>query len=390
MARISTISMMEKKIYADYNATCPCDPKHFDEVIRQLKEVDGNPSSIHYAGREAKVAVEQARGQVAKLLGAKPRDLIFTSGATESNNMVLQGLYYQDCRQLSKPRLVMSATEHAAVAETAKVLEKHGYCRVVEVPVDNIGRVDRKALLAAIDHETKLVSVIYVNNEVGTINPMKEIASEVRASFPDVHIHIDAVQAFGKLDMSWLGSSAIDSAAISAHKVGGFKGVGGLYLKQGRKLAGFMLGGSQERNRRAGTENVPGIISFGMRARDIGENPGWLDAIGPLRDRLYNELKSTVGVVVHSEPEFSTNNTINFHVDGIPGDDIMINFDLAGIAVSSGSACSSGVVRPSSVLKAMGYDDWQALNSIRVSFGPSNTISDVDTIISTLKSLLKS
>lgn len=373
-----------ERVYADYNATSPVAPKHYDEVIETLKKVDGNPSSIHHFGREAKIAIEGARSHLAKLFGAHTSEVIFTSGATESNNMVIQGVVGRSFSEGKKPRVLVSEADHASVRVPAGLLEERGMCESLQIPVDQDCIVKTDELLEAINENTALVALIFVNNEVGSINPVKEIAQKIKDKNPEVHIHIDGVQAFGKFDLSWVAGSAIDSFGISGHKVGGFKGVGGLYLKKGTKFNVFISGGGQERRRRSGTENIPGIVSLGIRAKEIGANPSWLDHTKKISEALIQRLGDFPGAVIHGTPEKNVSTVVSFHVDGLGGDDIMLNFDLAGIAVSAGSACSAGVSRPSPVIKAMGYSDWVALNSIRASFGCESTLADVDRIMDVL------
>jgi cysteine desulfurase len=365
-------------VYVDANATYPVDPKHYDRVAQLLKDVDGNPSSIHARGRGAKVAVEAARASVARLLGAKPLDVVFTSGATEANNLAIQGLFGRLAagRGMSAgapPLLIVSATEHSSVLEPARLMAERGLCRLAVAPVGRDGVVDTAALLALVDATTAMVAVMHANNETGAVNPIRELAAAIKAKNPGVHLHVDAVQMLGKADLGWYAGAAVDSAALSAHKLGGFKGVGALYLKPGTKLSLLIAGGGQERGRRPGTENVPGIVSFGLRCDEIhGKELAAAEAMRAKRRLWLDALRAVDGAHVHGstadDPAVALPNTVNFHVDGVAGDDLLLNFDLAGIHASSGSACSSGANRPSHVLVAMGYDEWVALNSVRVSF----------------------
>ncbi len=380
------------QIYVDYNSTGPLDDAHLDAVLAALRQFDGNPSSQHATGRRAKVAVEDARNHVANLIGCRSQEMIFTSGATESNNLVIQGVVgkswdLQGPSSLSSqapPHVVVGATEHPSVWELAQVLAERGRIRLSVAPVDQNGVIQRAELRALVDHDTVLVAVMLVNNETGAIQPVAELADLAKAKNPLLHFHTDAVQAMGKIDISWLAKSKVDSAAFSAHKIGAFKGVGGLYLRAGTKIQGLMLGGGQERARRPGTENVPGVISFGLMARNLGavqersQQQALLAALGRIP-----------GAKIHGDPVQGVANTVNFHIEGVPGDDLLVNLDLAGIAASSGSACSSGVGRPSHVLKAMGYSDWIALNSVRISFGARGGAGDVDRIAEVLEKTVK-
>jgi cysteine desulfurase len=380
---------MQNRVYADYCATAPVSPAHYDQVVEALKKVDGNPSSIHSHGREAKVALENCRADVAALLGVDDQEIIFTSGATEANNLVIQGIVGQSKSNLTLPRIIVTATEHPSILATAKLLHERGQCEVVVIPVDRQGYVDEAALLGAINLSTVLVSVIHVNNEVGTIQDVRTISAKVKAVKSDLHFHTDSVQALGKLDLTGIGGSTIDSVAISSHKVGGLKGMGALFLRRGKKLNVLISGGGQERSRRAGTENMPGIVSFGMRAVDLRKHADWLAHCPEIYRKLLGQLVADERVKIHGDTERGIFSTINFHVEGVRGEDILLNFDLAGIAVSSGSACSSGANRPSPILMAMGYGEWEALNSIRVSFGSQSKLSDVDKIMSVLNAVMK-
>ena len=367
-------------IYADANATYPIDPSHYDKVAQLLKEADGNPSSIHAKGRDAKVALERARANVARMLGAKGPEITFTSGATEANNMALQGLVGLRGREMRLPHVIVSAVEHRSILEVAKVLEDRGLCDLDVAPVLPNGTVDLERLVELINADTALVSVMGANNEVGALNPVQELARRVKEKAPEAHVHIDAVQLLGKTDLTWLAASTVDSASFSAHKIGAYKGIGALYLKPGKKLALLSAGGGQERGRRPGTENMPGIVSFGLKCEELhGQELAHAACMRRLRDAFIEALKRVPGAGLHGGLTAAETlpNTVNFHVEGVPGEDILLNFDLSGIAASSGSACSSGVSRPSHVLMAMGLGEWVALNSVRVSFTAEGLDEDV-------------
>jgi cysteine desulfurase len=394
------ITRNSTQIYVDYNSTAPLEDAHLEAVMAAVRQFDGNPSSQHATGRRAKVALEDARNQVAALLGCRAQEVVFTSGATESNNLVIQGVtgkhgeFFTTSSEPKTARLshvVVGATEHPSVLELVQVLAERGRIRLSIAPVDQNGVILCDALLSLVDTDTALVAVMLVNNETGALQPVAALADAVKAKNSAVHFHTDAVQAMGKIDISWLASSKVDSAAFSGHKIGAFKGVGALYLKAGSKLQALTLGGGQERARRPGTENVPGIISFGLRARDLVSDPAksWLERERPAQQAFLAALGRISGVQVHGDPGAGTANTINFHIEGVAGDDLLLNLDLAGIAASSGSACSSGVGRPSHVLKAMGYSDWIALNSVRISFGARGGAGDVDRIAEVLEKTVK-
>ena len=383
-------------IYADANATYPVDPRHYDDVIRVLKESDGNPSSIHGQGRKAKVALEDARSAMAALVGAKPLEIVFTSGATESNNMAIHGVVkrFQSSstpQSRQRPHVLVSTIEHRSVIEPARILHDRGEIELQEVPVNRLGQLEGDCLREFLRPDTALVCVMFANNEIGTTNDLKSLISLIRGLAPGAHIHSDAVQLLGKEDLTWLGKSGVDSAAFSGHKIGAFKGAGSLYLRSGSKLAAYMSGGGQERGRRPGTENMPGIVSFGIRCREVrGQEIEISAAMRQVRDRLVQGIQKIKGGVVHGPgPEGVLPNTVHFHIDGIPGDDIILNFDLEGIQVSSGSACSSGSARPSHVVLALGFDEWVALNSIRISFSSLNTVDEADRILMVLEEVAR-
>lgn len=373
-------------IYADSNATYPVDPSHYDEVASLLKRMDGNPSSIHANGRNAKVAMEDARSQVATMVGCRPSELIWTSGATEANNMVIQGLIARDGNSRLKsdprPHLIVSAVEHKAVLDTAILLAERGLCDLDLAAVKSSGDLDVDHLLSLIKPHTALVCLMHANNEIGTVYPVAQLARLIKDRAPRAHVHVDAVQMLGKADITWYGASSIDSASFSAHKIGGYKGIGALYLKSGRKLSLFMAGGGQERGRRPGTENIPGIISFGLRCAQIrGQESHLAASMAAAREALIKGLKTVPGLVIHGYGAEMLPNTVHFHVDGVPGDDLLLNLDLSGIQAGNGSACSTGVARPSHVVLALGYSEWVALNSVRISFSANNTRQDVQAIL---------
>ena len=380
---------MTKHIYVDANGTYPVAPKHYDDIATRLKLVDGNPSSIHAPGRNAKIALEEARTAVAKLIGANAQEIIFTSGATEANNMVLSGISSMD-KNRPPPQIIVTAAEHSAVIETAKALAHRGLCDLAIAPVLPSGAVDSQQLLTMVTSDTALVALIAANNETGVLNPLMELTAQIKKCNPLTHVHADAVQLLGKVDLTWLGQSGVNSAAFSGHKLGAFKGTGALFLKRGTKLHPFVTGGGQERGRRAGTENIPGIVSFGLKcAETLGQEVAHATVMRLLRDQWIKVLDEIPGAVVHGMGTDRLPNTVNFHIDGIAGDDILLNFDLANIYASSGSACSSSVARPSHVLLAMGYSEWIALNSVRISFTADNEAGDIALMARVLQQVIE-
>ena len=373
-------------IYADNNATSLVEPDHYTAVAEFLRRVDGNPSSIHARGRDAKVALEESRSHVCRMFGARTSELVFTSGATEANNILIQGLVQREALAGKRPHVIVSAIEHPAVLEPVRLLAERGLCEVTELQVQSTGLVDEQDLLSAMRDDTALVAIMHANNETGVVQPVERLAKAAKDRRPEVHFHTDAVQMIGKADISWYAAGPIDSASVSCHKIGGFKGVGALYLRNGTTLAPIFVGGGQERRRRPGTENLPGILSFGLIAKEMfGREQEFCEATQVLRDSFIEVLAGIDGSVVHCPVEHCLPNTVNFHIDGVPGEDILLNFDIAGIQISSGSACSSGANRPSHVLTALGYDDVSALNSLRVSFHPSVTHDGIRHMAKTLR-----
>ncbi len=379
--------MQKSRLYLDHNATVPLAMEHFRALGEKLVDVDANPSSQHASGRRAKIALEEARMAVATLLGAEAPQIVFTSGATESNNLVIQGVVGGGRGAGGVlPHVVITAAEHPSVRDVVSLMRERELIDLDVVPVDRSGVVDREQLIRSLRADTALVCIIWANNEVGAINPVIELARQIRERASRVHIHIDAVQALGRLDIAVSGlCKLVDSAAFSGHKIGSLKGVGALFLKGGSKLRLLCAGGGQERGRRPGTENLPGIISLGLRCRDLAvERPWSTPSFTQARDRLLQRLAEIPGMVIHGEPHHGLANTVNFHVEGIAGDDLLINLDLAGLEAASGSACSSGLGRPSHVLQAMGYDEIVALNSVRVSFGARSGAEEADQVVKVL------
>lgn len=374
------------RIYLDHNATTPPAPEVAARMDRAQRELWGNASSVHHFGQQAKAAVDDARSQVAALLGGDAAEVIFTAGGTESDNFALRGAA-EALEPAGRRHLIATAIEHEAVLKTLAALQRRGW-RVTLLPVDASGIVAPDALRAAITDDTALVSVMHANNEIGTLQPLAELAGIAKAR--GALVHTDAVQTAGKIpvDVRALG---VDLLSLSAHKFYGPKGVGALWLRRGVRLVPFMTGGRQERNRRAGTENVPAIVGLGTAAalaagalHDEGAR------IAALRDRLERGILAAVsGAVVNGAETPRVPNTTNISFDRIESESLLIGLDLEGIAVSSGSACSSGTLEPSHVLKAMGLPHARTLSSIRFSLGTSNTEADVDRVIAVLPPLVE-
>jgi cysteine desulfurase len=374
------------RIYLDHNATTPLDPLVADRMTQALREVWGNASSVHHFGQQAKAALDEARGAVASLLGAEASDVVFTSGGTESDNLAIRGAA-EALEATGRRHLITSAIEHEAVLNTMKALAKRGW-RVTTLAVDSTGIVSCDRLRDAITDDTALVSVMHANNEIGTIQPIAELAAiahERGALF-----HTDAVQSAGKLplDVRTLG---VDLLSIAGHKFYGPKGTGALWLKRGVRLVPPTSGGKQERNRRAGTENVAALVGFGVAAAVAKPKLAVEgERLGALRDRLEAGLLAAVpGSERNGAAGPRVPNTTNLSIERVESESLLIGLDLAGIAVSSGSACSSGTLEPSHVLKAMGLSHGRTLGSIRFSLGASNTDADIERVIEVLPPLVE-
>ncbi len=374
------------RIYLDFNATAPPAPAVVDVVCRLTRDHVGNPSSVHAFGQRAKAIVDDARHDVAALLDADPTEIVFTSGGTEADNLAIRGV--ADALEITpRRRIVTTGLEHEAVLNTVKALERRGW-QVTRLPAASSGVVSAEALASAVGPDTALVSVMHANNEVGTIQPIAALAAVAREH--GALFHTDAVQSAGKVPVS-VRDLGVDLLSISGHKFGGPMGVGALWIRRGVRLLAAATGGRQERNRRAGTENVPVIGGFGTAAslaRDaIAEAAG--DAVAARRDRLEREiLRNIPGTAINGANAPRVPNTTNIGFDGIEAESLLIALDLEGIAVSTGSACSSGSLEPSHVLRAMGLSTARARNSLRFSLGPTTTDAEIDTVLSVLPGLV--
>jgi cysteine desulfurase len=369
-----------QRIYLDHNATTPLAATVIDRVASVLRDDFGNPSSVHHFGQRAKAVMDDARASVAALIDAEPTEVVFTSGGTEGDNVAIRGVA-EALEVTGRRHLIATAIEHEAVLNTLKALGRRGW-RITLLPVDTSGVVSAEALRGALTDETALVSVMHANNEIGTIQPIAELAAIARAR--GVLVHTDAVQSAGKIPVS-VRTLAVDLLSLSAHKMYGPKGAGALWIRRGIRVAPVLTGGKQERNRRAGTENVPGIAGMGVAcdlARTRMEAEG--GRLAALRDRLETGvLRAVPGTAVNgSGPRVP--NTTNISFDRVEAESLLIALDLEGVAVSTGSACSSGTLEPSHVLKAMAYPPHRTQNSIRFSLGSGNTDAEVDHVISVL------
>ncbi len=374
------------RIYFDYNATTPLAPAVADAVAAATRDLFGNASSVHFFGQQAKAAMDTARSSVAALIGADPSELVFTAGGTESDNFAIRGA--AEALEPSKRRhLIATAIEHEAVLNTFKALARRGWTTTL-LPVDQSGIVSPERLREAITDDTALVSVMHANNEIGTIQPVAECAAIAHAH--GAVMHTDAVQSVGKIPVN-VRALGVDLLSLSAHKFNGPKGAGALWIKRGTRLQPVQTGGKHERGRRAGTENVAAIVGMGVAAALAAEK---IDAeairVGALRDRLEDGILRTVtGTAVNGARMSRVPNTTNISFDRVEAESLLIALDLEGVAVSTGSACSSGTLEPSHVLRAMGFPPHRTQNSLRFSLGLFSTQAEVDRVVEILPRLVE-
>ena len=372
------------RVYFDYNATSPLSAAAADAVARATRDVFGNASSVHHFGQQAKAALDEARSAVAALIHAEPSEIVFTSGGTESDNFAIRGVaaVHESMPTAGRRHLVATSIEHEAVLNTLKALSRHGW-RTTLVPVDRSGIVSVDAVREALADDTAIVSVMHANNEIGTIQPISELAEVVHQR--GALLHTDAVQSVGKIDVD-VRALGVDLLSLSAHKFNGPKGAGVMWIKRGTRLQPILTGGKHERNRRAGTENVPAIVGMGVAAGEArGKLAGEGARLAALRDRLERGILAAVpGTAVNGTAERRVPNTSNISFDRVEAESLLIALDLEGIAVSTGSACSSGTLEPSHVLRAMGLPAHRTQNSLRFSLGLYSTDAEVDFVVGVL------
>ena len=375
---------MEQFVYADNAATTKLSPAVLEAMMPYLTEEYGNPSSLYRFGNHAKRAIEQARKEVADVLGAEPFEILFTGGGTEADNWVKEIM--RSLKARGKNHFITSAVEHHALLHSAQRLQKEGF-EVTFIPVDREGRIDPEQIRAAIRPETGLVSIMFANNEIGTIYPIKEIGAICRQA--GVLFHTDAVQAAGHLPIN-VKEMNIDLLSLSAHKFHGPKGVGAFYCRRGIPLPSLIDGGAQERGKRAGTENVAGIVGLGAALRLANEEMSEASArVSAMRDRLIDGILQTVPMCRLNGPRHNRlPGTCNISFLGIEGESLLLRLDLAGIAASSGSACASSSLDPSHVLLAIGLPHEVAHGSVRLSLSDYNTEEDVDYILEKLPEIV--
>ena len=373
-----------KKIYLDYAATTPADPAVVQAMLPYFHDAFGNPSAIYSYGQEAKAAVEEARTKVARLIGARDDEIVFTGSGTEADNFALKGAAFAN--KSKGNHIITSSIEHHAILESCKFLGKMDF-NITFLPVDGYGLVDPDTVKKAITDKTILISIMHANNEVGTIQPISEISQVAKEA--GVYFHTDAEQTAGHIQTN-VQELGVDLLSISAHKLYGPKGVGLLYIKKGTKILPFLNGGAQERGRRASTENVPGIVGFGKAAELAGQEINSdAERITRLRDKLITGIQKNIDHVhLNGHPVKRLPNNANISVEFVEGESMCLNMDMAGICISTGSACSSTSLEASHVLLAMGLDPVKAHGSLRFTMGKWTTDEEIDKVLVTLPCII--
>ena len=383
---------MFRRVYLDNSATTPVDPRVVEAMMPYLTGAFGNASSIHHFGQEAKAAVDRARHQIAGLIGSRPNEIVFTSGGTESNNLAIRGILESSAARKAlngdTPHIITSAIEHSAVKNVCEDLEKRGLAEVTYLPVYENGVVRPEDVDGAVRDNTILISIMTANNEIGTLQPVEEIGKFVRSMRAEgrkLWFHTDAVQAAGKVPVN-VEEMGCDLLSMSAHKLYAPKGIGALYIRRGVRLQPQNIGGHQERDIRGGTEPVPSVVAFGaaceIAAAEMGKDAANAAA---LRNGLENAVGERIGDVhFNGDGDSRLPNIANVSFGSIEGEGLLINLDMQGIAVSTGSACSSGTLEPSPVIRAIGRGDDLARGAIRFSFGRFNTLSDLERLLEIL------
>jgi cysteine desulfurase len=369
-----------QRIYLDNNATTAIHPDVLRVLEESLRDVYGNASSIHKEGQRARQVIEDARESVARLIGAPARDVVFTSGGTESNNAAIFGAVTHERRH----HIVTTTIEHPSVAEAVAELERRGN-RVTRVAPSRSGAVGASEVIDAIEADTRVVTVMLANNETGVIQPVAEIARACREL--GIHFHCDAVQGVGKIDVD-VDALGCDTLSISAHKIHAPKGIGALYVRRGLTLRSHIVGGAQERRRRAGTENVPLAAAFGAAAT-VASDGSWRPGIAAMRDRFESELRKSFDVTINGGSAERVPTTSSSTFSGVDAEGLVIALDLNGVAVSTGSACSSGRVEPSAVLLAMGLSPEEARSTVRFSMSRFTKAEEVDRTIELLREVVR-
>ncbi|MGL4912987.1 MAG: cysteine desulfurase NifS [Romboutsia sp.] len=378
--------MEKRRLYMDYSATTPVKKEVLDAMMPYLTDYFGNASSFHTFGREAKSALDKAREQVASLVNAKPNEIYFTAGGTESDNWALEGVAF--AHKDKGNHIITSKIEHHGILHTCEYLEKHHGFEITYLDVDGDGKIKLEDLEAAIKDNTILISIMFANNEIGTIQPIDEIAKIAKKH--KVLFHTDAVQASGNVPVD-VKALDVDLMSMSSHKIYGPKGIGALYIKTGTKLHTFVHGGAQERRRRAGTENIPSIVGYGKAAQMAKSNmENHVQTLTNLRAKLIKEILEKIPYTrVNGSMEDRLPGNVNFSFEFIEGEGILLMLDMLGIAASSGSACTSGSLDPSHVLMAIGLPHEIAHGSLRLTIGDFTTEDDIDYIIEKLPPVIE-
>jgi len=373
-----------KRIYLDYAATTPVDELVLKEMLPYFSQIFGNPSSIHYFGKEAKIAVERSRAIISSLIGALEEEIIFTSGGTESNNFAIKGIALANENRGN--HIITSSIEHHAVLEPCEFLEKHGF-KVTYLPVDKYGLVDPDDVKKAITKNTILISIMHANNEIGTIEPIAEIGKIAKDK--DIYFHTDAVQTFAHIPIN-VNELNIDLLSASSHKLYGPKGIGAIYIRKNTRIKPFMHGGAQEKGLRASTLNVPGIVGFGKAAQIAEKNMNLeMETLKRLRDKLIKAIPSKIEhTSLNGHPTKRLPNNVNITIEFVEGEAMLLSLDFEGISCSTGSACSSLALKSSHVLTALGKNYELSHSSLRFSLGRYTTDEDIDRVIDTLPKIV--
>lgn len=376
---------MVKKVYLDHAATTYTDQEVLKEMLPFFSDLYGNPSSLHSYGREVKRHIDIARNKVAKAIGALPDEIFFTAGGSESDNWAIKGIAYANANK--GKHIITTKTEHHAALYTCESLEKEGF-NVTYLPVDKYGMINIEELKSAISDDTILISIMYANNEIGTIQPIEEISRIAKEN--KIYFHTDAVQAIGNIKID-VKEQNIDLLSLSAHKFYGPKGIGALYIRKGIRIKNLIYGGGQEKGKRAGTENVPGIVGLGKAIEKAAENiDKYNNKIAKLRNKLIEGVMERIPyTILTGHPERRLAGNASFCFKYIEGEALLLNLDLKGIAGSSGSACTSGSLDPSHVLLAIGLPHEIAHGSLRLTIGNINTEEDIDYVLEVLPGIVE-
>lgn len=380
-----------KRIYLDYGATTPVDKRVLKAMLPYFSEKYGNAMSLHSFGREAYEAVEKSRKQTADFFGASPAEIIFNSGATESNNLVIKGVlkaYWDNKEQKAKPHIITTAFEHHCVLDACAASEKEKLAEVTYIKPDDEGLIRVKDVKKAIKPNTILTSIMYVNNEIGTVQPIAEIGKMLKSVNSKIIFHTDATQAINYLDCN-VKKLNVDLLSMSAHKIYGPKGIGALYIKKGTPIMRIQDGGDQEANKRAGTHNVPGIVGLGEAIDQVKNEKLKIKRLISLRDSLIKKvLKEIPNSKLNGSKKFRSPNNANFTFNNIEGESLILMLDKEGVAASTGSACSTGSLQPSHVLLSIGLKPEEAHGSLRMTLGKYTTRKDINNVVEKLKNVI--